>query len=651
MKIPKYLTQTEWVQPTEYPDLRDYDEIAIDLETRDPDLKSKGSGAVTGNGEVVGIAVATFNDKWYFPIAHGEGPNMNRTKTLEWFKDICECSATKIFHNAMYDVCWIRNLGIKINGLIVDTMIACSVLDENRFAYTLNALSWHYLNEGKNEKALNEAAKSRGLDPKADMWKLPASEVGAYAEKDAELTFKLWQHVKKLLQEEDCEDIFNLETDLFPCLVDMRFLGVRVDVTRANQLKKELTTQEERLIHQVKIETGVETQIWAARSIQKVFEHLNLPFEKTAKTGAPSFTKNFLSNHEHPVIQMIAEARKINKVNTTFIDTILRHEHNGRIHAEINQIRSDDGGTVTGRFSYSNPNLQQIPAKDPNTGPLIRSLFLPEEGCKWGTFDYSQQEPRLVTEYALRFGLASVNKIADAYDNDSKADFHQTVADMAKIPRSQAKVINLGLFYGMGKAKLEAELGVSKDKAKELFDTYHGKVPFVKQLTNELMTAAQDNGRIKTILNRKCRFPKYEPILKGNDWGRFVPAQDHERMLELQAMGPYMKDEEGEFIKDKDGNKQKNYWHENGHRRAFTYKALNKLIQGSAADMTKKAMLELHKRGITPHIQIHDELDISIPLGEGDNSKDIITVMEKAVELQIPNKVDYESGPNWGSIK
>jgi DNA polymerase I-like protein with 3'-5' exonuclease and polymerase domains len=651
MKIPKYLTQTEWVQPTEYPDLRSYDEIAIDLETRDPNLKSKGSGAVTGNGEVVGIAVATFNDKWYFPIAHGEGPNMNRAKTLEWFKDICECPATKIFHNAMYDVCWIRNLGIKINGLIVDTMIACSVLDENRFAYTLNALSWFYLNEGKNEKALNEAAKSRGLDPKAEMWKLPASEVGAYAEKDAELTFKLWQHVKKLLVEDDCEDIFNLETDLFPCLVDMRFLGVRVDVTRANQLKKELTTQEERLIHQVKIETGVETQIWAARSIQKVFEHLKLPFEKTVKTGAPSFTKNFLSNHEHPVIKMIAEARKINKVNTTFIDTILRHEHNGRIHAEINQIRSDDGGTVTGRFSYSNPNLQQIPAKDPNTGPLIRSLFLPEEGCKWGTFDYSQQEPRLVTEYALRFGLASVNKIADAYDTDPKADFHQTVADMAKIPRGQAKVINLGLFYGMGKAKLEAELGVSKDKAKELFDTYHGKVPFVKQLTNQLMSAAQDQGRIKTILNRKCRFPKYEPILKGSDWGRFVPAQDHERMLELQAMGEFMKDEEGEFIKDKDGNKQKNYWHENGHRRAFTYKALNKLIQGSAADMTKKAMLELYKEGITPHIQIHDELDISIPLGENDNSKDIIKIMETAVKLQIPNKVDYESGPNWGNIK
>jgi len=649
MKVPKYLTQTEWVQPTEYPDLRDYDEIAIDLETRDPDLKSRGSGAVIGNGEVVGIAVATFNEKWYFPIAHGEGPNMDRTKTLEWFKDICECPATKIFHNAMYDVCWIRNLGIKINGLIVDTMIACSVLDENRFAYTLNALSWFYLREGKNEKALNEAAKSRGLDPKAEMWKLPASEVGAYAEKDAELTFKLWQHVKKFLVEEDCQDVFNLETDLFPCLVDMRFLGVRVDAQRAHTLKRELTTKEERLIHQIKIETGVETQIWAARSIQKVFEHLKLPFDKTEKTGAPSFTKNFLSNHEHPVIKMIAEARKINKVNTTFIDTILRHEHKGRIHAEINQIRSDDGGTVTGRFSYSNPNLQQIPSKDPETGPLIRSLFLPEEGCKWGTFDYSQQEPRLVTEYALRFGLASVNKIADAYDTDPKADFHQVVADMAKIPRSQAKVINLGLFYGMGKAKLEAELGVSKDKAKQLFDTYHAKVPFVKQLTNELMRAAQEQGKIKTILNRKCRFPKYEPILKGSDWGRFVPAQDHERMLELQKMGPHLKDEEDEFIIDKDGNKQKNYWHENGHRRAFTYKALNKLIQGSAADMTKKAMLNLYKEGIIPHIQIHDELDISINSKE--QSDKIIEIMETSIDMQINNKVDYESGPNWGEIK
>tara|TARA_R110001599_G_scaffold10275_1_gene50879 strand:- start:145 stop:1794 length:1650 start_codon:yes stop_codon:yes gene_type:complete len=549
----------------------------------------------------------------------------------------------------MYDVCWIRNLGIKINGLILDTMIAASLIDENRFQYSLNSLSWLYLNQGKNESLLNKAAKERGLDPKADMWRLPAQEVGSYAEKDAELTLKLWQHLKKIIIEDDLQDIFNLETDLFPCLVDMRHLGVKVDVEKANLLKTELAVKEENLVRQIEKNTGVETQIWAARSIEKVFQKLNLPYDRTEKTGSPSFTKNFISKHEHPTVRMIAEARKINKVRTTFIDTILTHEHKGRIHADINQIRSDDGGTVTGRFSYSNPNLQQIPARDPETGPLIRSLFIPEEGCKWGTFDYSQQEPRLVAHYALRFGLPSAQVIADSYSEDPTTDFHQIVADMANIDRKEAKTINLGLFYGMGKAKLQNELNVTKEKSDELFLTYHNKVPFVKQLMNKIMNVSQAKGQIKTLLGRRCRFPKYEPVLRGSDWGTFVPAEDHERMEELKNMGPFLKDNEDKIITDKDGNKKKNYWHNNSTRRAFTYKALNKLIQGSAADMTKKAMVNLYKEGIISHIQIHDELDFSIK--SEDQAKKIKEIMENAVDLKVPNKVDYESGPNWGEIK
>jgi DNA polymerase I-like protein with 3'-5' exonuclease and polymerase domains len=549
----------------------------------------------------------------------------------------------------MYDVCWIRNLGIKINGLIIDTMVAASLIDENRFSFTLNSLSWVYLNKGKNEKLLTDAAKERGLDPKADMWKMPASEVGAYAEEDAALTLELWNLFKKIIIEEDLQNIFNLETDLFPCLVDMRFLGVRVDVSKANQLKTALAVKEQNLLQQIKIESGVDTQIWAARSIEKVFQKLNLPYEVTEKTGAPSFTKNFISKHNHPVVRMIAEARKINKVSTTFIDTILKHEHNGRIHADINQIRSDDGGTVTGRFSYSNPNLQQIPARDPDTGPLIRSLFIPEEGCKWGTFDYSQQEPRLVAHYALRFGYDTAQIIADSYENNPSTDFHKIVANMAKIDRKEAKTINLGLFYGMGKAKLQNELGVSKEKADELFNQYHGQVPFVKELMTGVMEAAQDRGKIKTLLGRRCRFPKYEPILRGSDWGTFVPAQDHETILELQKMGPHELDGDGNVIMDKDGKPKKNYWHQNPVRRAFTYKALNKLIQGSAADMTKKAMVDLYKEGLLGHIQIHDELDFSI---ESESQADKIKqIMEQAVDLKVPNKVDYESGPNWGEIK
>ena len=607
--------QTEWVKPDEFPDLRQADTIAIDLETHDPDLKTLGSGAVVGRGKVVGIAVATDGYSGYFPFDHEGGGNLEKSKVIQWFTDVCQSPADKVFHNAMYDVCWIRAMGIKINGNIYDTMIAASLVNENRFRFDLGSLGWDYVGRGKNETELNNAAKEWGVDPKADMWKLPSMYVGNYAERDAELTLALWKVMQKELSDQDLGSIFELETDLFPCLVDMRFLGVKVDVSKAHELKRQLTLQEEMLLHKIKKETGQDIQIWAARSIAKVFEKLNLPFDRTEKTNSPSFTKNFLSNHEHPLVKMIAEAREVNKAHTTFIDTIIKYEHLGRIHADINQIRSDSGGTVTGRFSYSNPNLQQIPARNKDLGPLIRSLFLPESGCEWGCFDYNQQEPRLVVHYASLDQDASVFNVKNAY-NEGDADFHTIVAKMAQIPRNQAKVINLGLFYGMGKAKLQAELGVSKEKAEELFSLYHNRVPFVKSLMKSVSNRAQHRGQIRTLLGRLCRFHLWEP----NQFGmhKALPFEQA-----VQEHGP-------------------------GIRRAYTYKALNKLIQGSAADMTKKSMLELYKEGIVPHIQIHDELDISV---ESDKqAKQITEIMESAVDLEIPNKVDYESGKNWGDI-
>jgi len=616
MKIPKFEAQTEWVKPTEFPDLRQVDEIAIDLETRDPDLTKTGSGAIIGNGEVIGIAVATKHYKGYFPIAHEGGGNMDKVKVLEWLKDILESTSTKIFHNAMYDVCWLKQMGLKINGDIVCTMIAAAVTDENRFRYDLNSLSWHYLGFGKNERALIEAAEDWGISPKSEMYKLPSMHVGAYAERDAEVTFGLWQEMKKEIINQDLEDIFDLETELFPCLVEMRFKGVRVDVEGAHKLKTTLINEENALLNAIAKETNIRPQIWAARSVADVFDTLKIEYPRTEKTEAPSFTKNFLQEHKHPVVNMIAKAREINKAHTTFIDSILRYEHKGRIHAEINQLRNAGGGTVTGRFSYQNPNLQQIPARNKDLGPKIRSLFLPEEGHKWGCFDYNQQEPRLVVHYASLYKLPSVYEVVDSYKENVKSDFHQTVADMAEIPRSQAKTINLGLFYGMGKTKLQAELGVTKEKASDLFNTYHGKVPFVKQLMEKASNRAQDRGQIRTLLGRLCRFHLWEP----NSFGMHK-AMPHEEAL--QEHGP-------------------------GIRRAYTYKALNKLIQGSAADMTKKSMLELYKEGIIPHIQIHDELDISIT--DDKKAKKIIEIMENAVTLEVPNKVDYEFGANWGDI-
>ena len=613
MKI-LFKPQTEWLPPEEFKDLSSYDEIAIDLETKDPNLKTMGSGSVTGQAKIVGIALAVEGWSGYYPIAHEGGGNMDRKKVMDYFRTILNYPSKKIFHNAMYDVCFIRAEGLKINGTIIDTMITGSLVDENRFRYDLGSLGRDYVGIGKNEAVLNETAKEWGVDPKSEMYKLPAMYVGEYAEQDAALTLKLWQEMKKQIIMEEVSSIFELETELFPCLVDMRFLGVRVDVEGAHALKQKLVQEEKECLQRVKKETGIDTQIWAARSIEQVFQKLSLNYERTKKTDSPSFTKNFLQNHEHPIVQQIARAREINKAHTTFIDTILKHSHKGRIHAEINQLRSDVGGTVTGRFSYSNPNLQQIPARNKELGPMIRSLFIPEEGHTWGCFDYSQQEPRLVVHYAALDGLYGVNDVIDAY-KEGEADFHQIVAEMADIPRSQAKTINLGLFYGMGKNKLQAELGINEDKAKSLFKQYHNRVPFVKTLMDGVMRKAADNGRIRTWLGRRCRFNLWEP----NQYG-IHKALPHDAAL--AEHGP-------------------------GIRRAYTYKALNRLIQGSAADMTKKAMVELHKEGIVPHIQVHDELDISVN-GNADKIKEI---MESAVELEVPIKVDYEYGENWGTIK
>ena len=613
MKI-LFKPQTEWLPPEEFKDLSSYDEIAIDLETKAPNLKTMGSGSVTGQAKIVGKALAVDGWSAYYPIAHEGGGNMDNKKVMDYFRTILNYPSKKIFHNAMYDVCFIRAEGLKINGTIIDTMISGSLVDENRFRYDLGSMGRDYVGRGKKEAVLLETAKEWGIDPKSEMYKLPAMYVGEYAEQDAKLTLELWQEMKKEIVHQDIESIFDLETSLFPCLVDMRFLGVRVDIEVAHQLKQKLVQEENQCLQQVKKATGIDTQIWAARSIAQVFEKLSLPFDRTEKTQAPSFTKNFLQNHQHPMVQKIARAREINKAHTTFIDTILKHSHKGRIHAEINQLRSDVGGTVTGRFSYANPNLQQIPARNKELGPQIRSLFIPEEGHTWGCFDYSQQEPRLVVHYAALDRLYGVQEVLDAY-KDGEADFHQIVAEMADIPRSQAKTINLGLFYGMGKNKLQAELGINEDKAKSLFKQYHNRVPFVKTLMDSVMRKASDNGRIRTWLGRRCRFNLWEP----NQYG-IHKALPHDQAL--AEHGP-------------------------GIRRAYTYKALNRLIQGSAADMTKKAMIELHKEGVTPHIQVHDELDISV----NNNADKIKKIMESAVELEVPIKVDYESGKNWGTIK
>ena len=579
MQNPLFPPRSDWVAPDILPDLSSASRIAVDLETKDPNLRVSGPGWATGNGHVTGIAIATDGWSGYLPIRHEGGGNLDAGFVFRWLNKSLSTNCDKIFHNALYDVGWLRREGVTLNGKIQDTVIAAPLIDENRRQYSLNSLGLDYCKEIKDETLLIEAAKSYGVDPKAEMYKLPAKFVGEYAEQDAVLTLKLWDKLKKLLEIQKLEPIYELESSLIPLLVEMRWRGVRVDVNKAEETVDKLKQQEKDCIKQIKYKYGVDVDVWASASVAKAFDKAGLTYPRTQKTNAPSFTGKWLEGLDHGLPKLVVEARKLQKIRSAFIENmILEHSHNGRIHGQMHPLRGDSGGTVSGRFSYSTPNLQQVPARDPILGPLVRGLFLPEEDHVWGAYDYSQQEPRLTVHYASTMNLPGSDEAVSAYRHDD-ADFHQIVADMAGIARKDAKVINLSLSYGMGKNKLIQALGINELEAEALFNNYHSKVPFIKELTLSCSRRAENVGEITTLLGRKCRFDMYEA---RNEKAQPLPIDN--------AIEEY-----GQNI-----------------RRAFTYRAFNRLIQGSAADMTKQAMLDLWKEGIVPHIQVHDELDISV---------------------------------------
>ena len=613
---------SDWTPPETIPDLSQYDTISIDLETRDENLLKLGPGWCRKDGHIIGIAVAAGESSWYFPVAHTVG-NMPRRPVFQWLTDLCkDTTKTFVFHNALYDLGWLRAEGIEVKGKIRDTMVAAPLLNENRRYYNLNSLAGDYLGTYKDEKMLKSAAEEFGVDPKSGMWKLPPRYVGAYAEHDAAITLRLWNELRKEITKEECSGIFELETRLTPLLLDMKTEGVRVDLKKAEQVKKELAALEKSLVEEIVKETGVTIEPWVATSVAKVFDAVGLAYSRTEKSRAPAFTKQFLANHSHPIAKKIIKIREVNKANTTFIDTILEHSHNGRIHCDFHPLRSDGGGTVTGRFSSSNPNLQQIPARDPYIKNLIRGLFIPEEGSKWGSFDYASQEPRWLVHYcATLTGFDRHPQIDDvvALYHKGEADFHQIVADIAGIPRKQAKTVNLGLMYGMGKGKLANILDLSVEEATALLEKYNDKVPFLKSISEKTTRKAADSGIIRTWLGRKCRFNMYEP--KSYKYNKAMPMKE--------AINEY-------------GSK-------GSIRRAFTYKALNRLIQGSSADQTKKAMVDCYDAGLTPMLTVHDELCFNI---ENDKQvEQIKEIMSNCIpELRIPFEVDAEMGSNWGEV-
>ena len=603
---------SQWVEPTEYPDIKG--RIAIDLETCDPELIKNGPGWPTRRGKVIGIAIATASFKAYYPIAHDGGGNMDEKKVIKYIRSICEDgSIEKVFHNAQYDIGWLWTLGIEVKGRIHDTMVAAALIDENRYSYTLNSIVHEYLGEFKNEQKLKEAADAFGVDPKSEMYKLPATFVGEYAEADADLTYKLYEKLSWEIVKDNLETVYYVECKLINVIFQMTRNGVRFDTHKCVELNDKFRNKEKKLMKRIKDLTNLNIEIWAAASIAKAFDALNLPYERTDKTNAPSFTKMFLTDHPHELPRLIMQARELNKLRGTFLNGLLNHTHDGRIHAHINQIRSDSGGTVSGRFSYNHPNLQQVPSRG-QFAKEIRKLFIPEMGQYWLKADYSQQEPRLLTHWACLVNQLGAKEVKEAYQK-SDLDFHQQTADMAGVERRLAKTIGLGVMYGMGYNKLARELDIEPPEAKKMLADFRERVPFMQGMLEAVMNRANTKGIIRTLLGRKCRFDLWEPT----QWGV------HKALPHNQAKVEY-----GDAIK-----------------RAGTYKALNRLIQGSAADQTKKAMVDVYEQtGIIPHIQVHDELDCSVK--DEKQAKEIQHIMETCVDLEVTSKVDVDLGESWG---
>lgn len=622
--------RSEWVPPSELPD-RLGGVVGLDLETRDDGISAgKGAGwAWRGGGHVAGYSVVADNFRGYLPVGHAGGGNMDGNLVRRWLNHVLsDETQVKVGANTQYDVGWARRDGVEVRGPVYDVQWAEALIDEHKWGYALNGLARQYLNEEKNEELLRTAATAYGVDPKAELWKLPAPFVGPYGEADADLARRIWAEQEPRLREDGLWGVFEMESALIPMYVDMRWRGVRLDADRAVRLREDWRAAVAGEVAEIKRRTGVGVDLWAAASLARALDAEGIPYPRTAKTNAPSVTADLLERTDHWLCRSVSRARQLDKLASTFIDgQLLGHAHDGRVHGEFHPLRGDGGGTIGGRGSMSNPNLQQMPSRT-EEGRLLRTCFLPEDGETWYCPDFSQQEPRLLVHFAYltRQGGLPLRGSAEArekFRSDPKTDYHQLVADITGLPRRQAKTLNLAIIYGRGAASTAEEMALSLDDAKVLIGRHREALPFATSLADVVRAAVEARGYVRTLSGRRCRFPYWEPA----DWKKSRGA----------TPVPLWK--------------AKKQWPGERLRRAWLHKVLNRLIQGSAADQTKKAMLDVWRAGLGRHVlvQVHDELDLSCP--DRGTAERVAGIMRDAVRLEVPSVVDLKSGASWGEVK
>lgn len=634
-QLPLFHLPSPW-RPSRVSDLPSWggaERVCLDVETHDPQLRKLGPG-VRRDGHVVGIAFAIEDGpEHYLPIGHVEG-NLNPERVWAYIRDQCRAFRGWIVgSNFQYDLDYLWENGVEFPNIkgFRDIQIAEPLIDELQDRYNTDAIAERHQLPGKDETLLREAATLYGVDPKHGLYKLPSHYVGVYASQDARLPLQLLRRQERIIEEQDLWNIFDLESKLLPVLVKMRRRGVRVDFDKLEQIETWSRDQQHAALLKVKHQTGISLSMDdmnKSAALAKVLESIGVECPLTPKTGKPSVSKELLESIKHPVGAFLLRAKRMDRLRNTFAASVREHEVNGRIHATFNQLRKssdtdddseDESGARFGRLSCVDPNLQQQPGRDPEIGPFWRSVYVPDEGKQWVSMDYGQQEPRFVLHYAVLCKLPVADIMAERFRSNPKTDNHTEMArliagagadwDPSKQLRGEAKEIFLGLCYGMGGAKLchkihkptqwvmskraQRMVEVAGPEGQAILDEFDRKVPYVRMLARKCERTAAKRGYITTILGRRCRFPKKED--GSYDW---------------------------------------------------TYKALNRVIQGSSADQIKLAVVQLDEAGLVPQIQIHDEVADSV-----DNRQEAemrAEIMRNCIKLEVPCKVDVEMGTSWG---
>jgi DNA polymerase I-like protein with 3'-5' exonuclease and polymerase domains len=610
--------ESVWSCPTELPRLHDCT-IAVDVETWDRTIKSRGAGWCfpEDGGEVLGIAIAWPGGQAYFPFSHPEAgaDQLTREHVMAWLRDLfADPTVTVCCYSALYDIGWCMAYGCGYpKGMVHDGFVMASLLDEHRRSYKLDAVAKDYGFAGKDEGVLRKAAAYYHLtDLKSQLRFLPARYVGPYAEADAVLARELVIKLSTKIESERLLRVYALEMAQLPILIAMRNNGVAVDTVGAELLVDRWAQEQKTLEGEIKRLVGFDVPVWEAQAIAKACEATGVVYPFTAPTdrnphGQPSFTAGWLTTRAEPWLQHVLTVRTLDKAGSTFAQGYILDMHvKGRVHCQFNSLRSDDGGTVSGRYSSSYPNLQNIPTRNKLIGPAMRALFLPEPGEFWCAADYSQQEPRLTVHYADVINCVGAAAAVEQYKNNPDMDYHQFMATLTGLDRDSAKTINLAAAYGMGAVTLCHRLGLPTvwvddgrgnrteapgEEGLRIMQQYHANAPFVQQLNDACQRKARADKVIKTIAGRRCRFPAHES----------------------------------------------------------PHKAMNRLIQGSAADMMKAALVAVHREGFLPLVTVHDEIGISVPDQATGNR--VAEIMRDAMPLRVPLLVDAGLGANWWCAK